>query len=481
VNVVEIVAFLLRAVQAGMIVYLAAIALAYLGLVTIGFFCVRRGTGRLTRSQIDALARSPLVPGVSVLVPAYNEELTVVESVRSMLALRHPNSEIIVVNDGSKDATLARLQEAFRLYRSSRVPDGLVPCKRIRGVYQSRDPLRLVVIDKENGGKADALNAGLAYARQPLIAAVDSDSILEQDGLLQVTRPFLEDPETIAAGGMVRVANGCRVRHGKVEEIGTPRSLLALFQTVEYLRAFLGGRVAFSFLDSLLVISGAFGLFRREVVLRAGGFSTATVGEDMELVVRLHHLGGLEGRRGRIAFVPEPVCWTEVPENLRVLGRQRNRWQRGTIESILPHWRMLFDRRWGVLAFFGMPYFILFEAVSPLIETIGYLLTIAGLLCGIVSPSMALLFFGACVVFGVLLSVSAVLLEEFTLRRYSKARDFGWLLLGAVLESFGYRQLNGWWRVKGTIDWARGKRAWGAMERKGFSTAAAGNSAAGGR
>jgi cellulose synthase/poly-beta-1,6-N-acetylglucosamine synthase-like glycosyltransferase len=386
-----------------------------------------------------------------------------------MLCLRHPDFEVIVVNDGSNDDTLEQLKQVFSLRRSSRVATAKLPTRRVRGVYESCEPIRLVVIDKENGGKSDSLNAGLNYSRKPLVSAVDADSLLERDVLLQISRPFLEDPKTVAAGGMVRVANGCRVSHGCLERIAAPRSLLALFQSVEYLRAFLGGRVAFAFLDSLLLVSGAFGLFRKDLVVRSGGFSTLTVGEDMELVLRLHEIGGVNGDRGRIAFVPEPVCWTEVPESLRTLSRQRNRWQRGSIESLVTHRKMLFDRRWGVLGFIGMPYFVLFEVFGPVVEALGYVVTLVGLPLGLVPPQMALLFFATSISYGLLLTVGAILLEEYTLQRYPRTSDFLRLLMGGVLESFGYRQLACWWRLKGTIDWMRGKQSWGAMTRTGFS------------
>jgi cellulose synthase/poly-beta-1,6-N-acetylglucosamine synthase-like glycosyltransferase len=263
---------------------------------------------------------------------------------------------------------------------------------------------------------------------------------------------------------------GCTVNHGRVENIRTPRSILALFQAVEYLRAFLGGRVAFSYLNSLLLISGAFGLFRKDAVIEVGGFATSTLGEDMELVVRLHDVWNSRKGGYRIYFVPEPVCWTEVPESLKVLHRQRNRWQRGTVESLSLHRRMILNPRFGVVGMFALPYFFLFEMLGPMVELLGYVLTILGLLFGIIRPEIAAPFFVVSVLFGILLSVSSVLLEEFTTSRYPSTLDLLLLVGAAVIENFGFRQLLTIWRAQGLIDGLRGKKGWGAMQRKGFQS-----------
>jgi cellulose synthase/poly-beta-1,6-N-acetylglucosamine synthase-like glycosyltransferase len=307
---------LFEIVQVAIIVYVGAINAIYFLLMLLGFFALRARRRAMTDETRDALLRSPLLPPIAVLAPAFNEAATCRESVRAMLALHYPNHEVIVINDGSTDDTLAILIEEFRLYRSARRPTGQIETKSIRAVYESRDPIPLVVVDKENGGKADSLNAGVNYARGTLVCAVDSDSLLEPDGLLAVTMPFLEDESTLATGGIIRVVNDCTVEGGRVTEVRAPRKLIPLFQAIEYLRAFLGGRVAFSAVNALLIISGAFGLFRRDALLAAGGYLTTTVGEDMEIVARLHASSRDAGKKYSIVFVPEPVCWTEVPETL---------------------------------------------------------------------------------------------------------------------------------------------------------------------
>jgi cellulose synthase/poly-beta-1,6-N-acetylglucosamine synthase-like glycosyltransferase len=451
-----------------LIFYVAAINVIYSVLIVVGFFTLTRFSGRIFETELDTLVNSPMLPEIGVIAPAYNEELSVRESVRSMLRLRYPEHEVIVVNDGSKDGTLATLIDEFKLFRSSRTRTGTIPTKPVRGVYESREPIRLLVIDKENGGKADSLNAGINYCRYPLFAAVDSDSLIETDALFRVAKPFLDDPGMVASGGIVRVVNNCTVEHGAVTQVRAPDNLFARFQAVEYLRAFLGGRVAFSLLDSLLLISGAFGVFRRDVVLEVGGFETGTVGEDMELVVRLHRHMVESGRPYKIEFVPEPVCWTEVPESARVLKRQRNRWQRGSVETLWKHRCMFFNPKYGLVGMFGVPYFTFFEVLGPVVELLGYFMTVVGLIFRLILPRIALAFFLVSVLFGLVLSISSILLEEFTLRKYPSSKDVRILLWSAVIESLGFRQLTAVWRLQGLIDGIRGKQGWGKMERKGF-------------
>ena len=454
--------------QNAIIFYMAAINLIYFCLTVTGFFVLRRYRP-LTRQQKAAMMKSPLVPGISIIAPAHNEAATVRESVRGLLSLRYPSMEVIVVNDGSTDDTLQILIDDFRLYKSSRMPTGGLTSQSVRGVYESRDPVPLVVIDKENGRKADAINAGINYARMPLIMDLDCDSLLDPDALLEVSRPFLEDPErVIASGGIVRVLNGSEVRHGRVVQARSPSNGRALFQAVEYLRAFLGGRLAWSHLNSLLVISGAFGCFRRDALIEAGGYQSGSIGEDMELVVRLHKKWLEKPADYRIVFVPEPVCWTEVPEDWRSLRNQRNRWQRGTVDVIQRHSRMCLRPSYGAVGMLAMPYLILFEMFGPAVELMGYALIAVGLLAGLTTAETVTLYLIVSLLFGILLSMLAVLLDDFTVRRYASWRDTARLFAGAILENFGHRQALTIVRAKGLWDGLRGIGGWGHMHRKGF-------------
>jgi cellulose synthase/poly-beta-1,6-N-acetylglucosamine synthase-like glycosyltransferase len=453
------------------IVYAFVSNLNYFVLMALGFFVLR--AQRTTEGSVerDPLFKSRLMPAISIIAPAHNEELSIVQSTRSMLQLEYPEHEVIVVNDGSDDRTLQLLIEEFHLYKSSRQPLHNFVTATVNAVYESQN-LKLLVIDKQNGGKSDSLNAAINYANTPLIAAVDSDSLLESNSLLLVVRPFLEDESTIGVGGIIRVVNGCKVEHGAVTTVGAPRSLLAKFQAVEYLRAFLGGRVALSYMNSLLLISGAFGLFRRDSVIEAGGFEPGSLAEDLELVIRLHRISREKKRAYKIVFVPTPVCWTEVPDSRKTLRVQRKRWQRGGVESMWKHRGMLFNPKFGVVGCFGMPYLLLLEILGPCIEITGFVISVVGLLIGFISVTSALLFFIGSVLFGTMISISAVLLEEFTTRRYAHPLDLASLIVAAFVENFGYRQLNAFWRFQGILDVVRTKkrRVWGKMTRKGFAT-----------
>ena len=450
--------------------YFLALNPLYLLFCVVAYVRLRQHRRRWTGRELDAVIRSPATPAISVVAPAYNEEATLAESVRSLLLLNYPQFEVIVVSDGSTDGTLAVGVREFDLVRAPVSYAQPIHTQPVRGIYQSLAHPELVMIDKENGGKADAINAGINAARYPLVCVIDADSLLEEHSLSRTVLPFIEDPDTIAAGGIVRIANGCRVERGRVTEVRLPRSHLAMFQTVEYLRAFLAGRVAQSAVNGLLIISGAFGLFKRDAVVEVGGFRPDTIGEDMELVTRLHRVYRERGQRFRIVFQPEPTCWTEVPESVRMLARQRNRWQRGTLQVFGYHGRMLFNPRYGVVGLLAMPYYLVFEAMGPVIELTGYVLTALAIPFGLLDWRFAELFFLAAVVYGSLLSVASVALEELSFRRYPKVTDLLRLAAYGVLENFGYRQLATWWRIVGVVDYFRGKRGWGTMKRKGFAT-----------
>ena len=439
----------------------------YFVLMSLGFFVLR--AQRTTEGSVerDPLFKSRLMPAISIIAPAHNEELSIVQSTRSMLQLEYPEHEVIIVNDASTDRTLQLLIEEFHLYKSARQPLHDFATAPVKAVYESQD-LKLLVIDKDNGGKSDSLNAAINYACTPLVAAVDADSLLESNSLLLVVRPFLEDESTIAVGGIIRVVNGSTVEQGAVTKVGAPRKMLVKFQVVEYLRAFLGGRVALSYMNSLLLISGAFGLFRRDSLIEAGGFELGSLAEDLELVIRLHRISREKKRDYKIVFVPTPVCWTEVPDSLKNLRVQRRRWQRGGVESMWKHRGMLFNPKFGIVGCFGMPYLLLLEILAPIPNLTGYVITVVGLLFGFISSTSAMLFFIGSVLFGTMISISAVLLEEFTTRRYAHPLDLASLILAAFLENIGYRQVNALWRFRGILDVVRKKKVWGKMTRRGF-------------
>jgi cellulose synthase/poly-beta-1,6-N-acetylglucosamine synthase-like glycosyltransferase len=420
---------------------------------------------------LDEVFRSPLTPGVSVIVPAFNEQAVIVDSVRSLLALRYPRHEVVVVSDGSTDRTIAVLEEEFDLAPVRVALRNGISTAAVRATYVSRRHPNLLVVDKENGGRSDALNAGVNAARNPYVCVIDADSMLEPDALLKVSKPILDDPQLLAAtGGTIRIVNSCRVDHGRVVDVRAPRSRLATIQVLEYLRAFLVARVGWSSLNALGIISGAFGLFHRSLVEAAGGYWKDTVGEDFELTIRIHRHLRERGEPYRIGFVSDPVCWTEVPEQFATLGRQRRRWQRGLWEGVRRHRRMIGNPRYGVIGLVAMPYFLIFEFLSPVFALTGLLITVVWWILGGLSTFYFIAFLLVSIGLGLLLTTAALALEEFNYHRYHRRRDVARLLAYAVFENLGYHQLHDVWRAIGYIDIARGKTGWGAQQRRGFGT-----------
>jgi cellulose synthase/poly-beta-1,6-N-acetylglucosamine synthase-like glycosyltransferase len=447
------------------LLYFVAVNSVYLMLNVLAYATLRRHLDAQILGELPQ-AYANFKPPISVLVPAYNEASTIAASVRSLMQLTYHEFEVIVINDGSKDGTLAELQREFDLIPFAEAYWNRLPTQQVRGIWRSMRHPNLRVIDKENGGKADALNAGINASRYPLFCAVDADSILQRNSLQLIVQPFIEDARTIAAGGSVRVVNGCEASGGFLTSIGLPRKLLPLLQIVEYLRAFMFGRLGWSPINAMLVISGAFGLFRKSSVIEVGGYRTDTVGEDMELVVRLHRLHRKRRIPYRIVFVPNPVCWTEVPETLRILKNQRVRWQRGLSESLMMNMGLLFSPRGGWVGWVAFPFTLIFEWVGPVIEVAGYVFVIAGYWMGVVSLPTVFAFTMVAIMLGVLLSISVMLIEEMSFHLYPRPRQLAVLLLMSVLENFGYRQITLLWRLNGLLHWLFGSKAkWGTMTR----------------
>lgn len=439
----------------------------YLVTSVTSFRALRKYARRLNSVDTEDLMEAGGAPPVALLVPAYNEELAIADAVRSLLDLRYPDYEIIVINDGSTDRTGEILHEAFDLRPSARVPTAELGETAVHGLYRSRLHPHLWVIDKDNGGKADALNVGLDYCHAPFFCSLDADSALEQDALLRLIRPFLENAKTVAAGGIVRVANGSRFEEGRLKDVALPKGLIPQLQVVEYLRAFLAGRMGWSSMGVMLIVSGAFGMFRRSAVVDVGGYASDTVGEDMELTLRLHRHFRDEDEPYEIAFVPDPVAWTEVPERMGDLGRQRDRWQRGLLQSLSKHKKMLFRPKYGRIGMVAYPYFWFMEGFGPVVEMLGYVAFITAILLGWPSPAYVIAFLIVAVVFGILLSVAAVALEELVFRRYKHPADFSRMLVLSVIESFGYRQILAFWRFRGVLSALLGRQQWGHKQRHG--------------
>ena len=457
---------IIQGLQYFFLFYFVAINGVYLMLDGVALISIYRYMQRQALEQLPLLYAN-YEPPISILVPAYNEESSIPTSIRSLLQIHYSDYEIIVINDGSKDHTVDVLIHEFSLVPFPEDNPHRLEIKPVRGVYRSTVYPNLRVIDKENGGKADALNAGINYSHFDLCCAVDADSILQQDSLHRIVQPFLEDTTCVASGGTIRVANGCEVKGGFLVRTDLPHNLLALFQIVEYLRAFLFGRLGWSPLNALLIISGAFGLFKKETVIEVGGYRTQTIGEDMELIVRMHRKLRLSGTPYKITFIPDPICWTEAPEDLKTLRNQRIRWQRGLAESLSSNLSLLFHPKGGAPGWLSFPFMAFFEWLGPVFEVIGYIFMVVGFLLGVIDFEAMFAFFLVTLGLGMLLSTSALLLDEISFRLYPKLRNTALLFGALVLENFGYRQLNSWWRMKGVYQWAFGKKGhWGEMKRR---------------
>jgi cellulose synthase/poly-beta-1,6-N-acetylglucosamine synthase-like glycosyltransferase len=468
---------------------------------------VRRRVAGHFIEDLDLIDRRDLTRPLTMIVPAYNEEVTIVDSVTALIHSDYPRFEIVVVNDGSSDATLERLRQAFQLRRTEVPYRAAIATAPVRAMYEATSSLptevmRVVVIDKQNGGKADALNAGINASTTPYFVSLDADSILDQRALKELMRVVQEDPGVVAVGGQVAIANGCTVRNSQVVTVGLPRRSLARFQMVEYLRSFTAARTGLDRMDSILILSGVFAVFEKDTVIRAGGYLTpflrhrltqeyvgeaaGTVCEDMEIIVRLHRFILDKAQHRRIAFLPHPVAWTEVPETFASLRKQRGRWYRGLRESLRYHRGMLGRSKFGRIGWFALPSFWLFEYYGPLVELAGYgfilFLFVMERLTGasLISYEFLLAFFLASLGYGILVNVFAVLVGAWRFRYgladrlqrhllpFSRKREVFLLLLYAVLENFGYRQLTLWWRLRGLWDAWRGKTGWEKFARVGF-------------
>jgi cellulose synthase/poly-beta-1,6-N-acetylglucosamine synthase-like glycosyltransferase len=426
---------------------------------------------RLASLRLERFRVSPFTPPITLIVPAHNEETFIIDNVRALLALDYPSLELVVVNDGSRDSTLARLKTAFQL-RAARVlyiPE--IPAAPVREIYKSDVEPRLLVLDKESAGsKADAINAGLNAATSPYVCVVDADSILEKDSLLRIMAGVFSDSQRIvAAGGIVRILNGCQVSGGALRHVSLPRSSIETLQVVEYLRAFLVGREAWAYFKALPIISGAFGIFRTDLVREVKGFRAHAIGEDFDLVVRMHRLLQEQRKDYHITFVPDPTCWTEVPGDLRSLARQRARWHKGLLDTLWPNRDMLFRPRYGRVGCLILPYMWVFELFAPLVELIGYSTIILAFVLGLLGRQFFILFLIFGYAFATLISIGSVLLEEMTYRRYSNWREVGRLLFFCLFEHFPYRQMTMIWRLQGIWQYVRGDLRWGELKRTGVS------------
>jgi cellulose synthase/poly-beta-1,6-N-acetylglucosamine synthase-like glycosyltransferase len=453
--------------------YYLASNVSYLVMLIVALRTSAAHHRRLKSHRLSWFKESPLSPPITIIAPAHNEEQSIRVAVRNLLDLDYPQLEVIVVNDGSDDRTLDEMREEFRLrpVRAVYIPEA--KSAPVRGLFRSEVHANLLVIDKESGGsKADAVNAGLNAATSPYVCIVDADSVLERDALTRIMVPIMEDPKrVVAVGGIIRVLNGSEIEGGHLKRVRLPRKSIEVIQVIEYLRAFLIGREAWGQGNMLTIISGAFGVFRTDLVRALGGYRPHAIGEDFDLVARLHRHLLDKGVPYRIHFVPDPMCWTEVPSDLQSLGRQRARWQKGLLDVLWPNRDMLFRPRYGRIGSFALPYLWLFELFAPIVE-IGGIITIVLAAClGVLSREFFLQFLLFGYAFATVISIGSVLQEEITYKRYNDWQDVTRLVSYCFLEHFPYRQLHMFWRLQGLWQYLRGDVVWKPLKRKGLASA----------
>jgi cellulose synthase/poly-beta-1,6-N-acetylglucosamine synthase-like glycosyltransferase len=446
--------------------------LAYLAALLIALKTSAAHQRQVESYRLRWIGDSPLAPPITLLAPAHNEEKSIRVSIRNLLELDYPELEVIVVNDGSKDRTLQELQDEFKLRPVRTVYVKQVASAEVRGFYRSDVDPRLLVIDKEAGGsKADAVNAGLNAVTSPYVCIVDSDSVLERDSLLRIMIPVLADPEhVVGVGGIIRILNGSEIQGGQLLRVRLPKKSIEVVQVIEYLRAFLIGREAWAQGNMMMIISGAFGLFRTDLVRAVGGYRAKAIGEDFDLVARLHRHLLEKGQEYRIQFVPDPVCWTEAPSDLKSLGRQRARWQKGLLDTLLSNADMLFRTRYGRIGAFALPYLWIFELLAPVFELGGIVTIVAAAALGALSREFFIQFMIFGYAFATVISMGAVLQEELTYKRYNDWQDVARLVTYCFLEHFPYRQLHMVWRLRGLWEYMRGDMSWKPLERKGLQS-----------
>lgn len=445
----------------------------YTILMVLSLYAVTVHSKLAARANYADIAGSPVTPPVSLIVPAFNEQKAIVSTVNCLLNLDYPEREIIVVDDGSTDGTAQCLIEYFRLQQMDLVYRETIKSKRPYAFFHNPSIPELLLVVKENGGKSDALNVGINMARSPYFCTVDADSIIEREALLRLMAPILHsNANVVVSGGVVRIVNGCVVQEGQVTEVKLPKTWIERCQVVEYIRTFLFGRPAWNFLDANFITSGAFCMLNRELVIKVGGFSHDTVTEDIDIIASLHTFLRKQKWDYRMVFTTDPVCWTECPKSMRMLGRQRRRWQLGLIQTVIKHDKMILNPRHRLLGMISMPFHAYVEAIGSVVEALGLIVLPLSFLTGAMPWSLFFMMMVLAVGYGTLLSMGSVLLADATVRRYPKYSDLLTLVLYAMLENFGYRQITTFYRAQGALSFFFGKRKWELVEHEGMEAEA---------
>ena len=442
------------------------LSLIYIVQLIISFVKVRKNDKFRRSNDFGRYVESENLLPISLLIPAYNEQENIVQNIKSLMKIDYPHFEICVVNDGSTDKTHELIVEAFKLYKIETSTKTSIPTKDVRGVYYNIEYPNLIYVDKENGGKSDALNAGINISSYPLFACLDADSRIEPDALLKLSTEFLKNTDTVVAGGLVRIANGYKIRDGVVSEFAMPPTMVERFQIVEYYRSFLSGRVSWGATNSMLIVSGAFGVFKKSAVIEVGGYKTNTIGEDMEIVVRLHKYFRSRKKKYKIIFCEDAVCWTQGPMSLNDVRSQRRRWQIGLLDTLLSHKALFLNPFYGMVGLVAIPYNWIFELLGAVVEVLGYFIIPFSLIMGELNMFFFIVYFLLAALLGVILSLGSLILEQYTRRSIMTAKQCLSLSLYTILENFGYRQIITLFRLEGILKYRKLRKTWGKIKRK---------------
>ena len=442
------------------------LSIIYIVQLAISFVKVRKNNRAKQSNDYGRYVSSENLLPISLLIPAYNEEENIVSNIKSLMKMDYPQFEIIVINDGSTDKTHERIIESFGLYKIETAIKTSIPTKEVHGIYYNIEYPNLIYVEKENGGKSDALNAGINISSYPLFACLDADSRIEPDALLKLSIEFLKNTDTIVAGGLVRIANGFKIRDGRVSGFSMPEKMIERFQIVEYFRSFLSGRVSWGATNSMLIVSGAYGVFKKQAVIEVGGYKTNTIGEDMEIVVRLHRYMRAHRRKYKIIFCEDSVCWTQGPMSVADIRSQRRRWQIGLFDTLISHKSLFLNPRYGSVGLMAIPYNWVFELLGAVVEVLGYFIIPFSLVMGELNIFFFVVYFLLAVLLGVILSLGSLILEQYTRKSVMSAKQCLSLTLYALLENFGYRQMITLFRLEGIFKYRKLRKTWGKIKRK---------------
>ena len=453
--------------------YATVLMFSYAMLVILSLFEIRKYLKRKSYIDLRSLLISPYTPGITVIAPAYNEGMSIISNVHSLLALNYPKFEVVIINDGSTDHTLQKLIDEFDLQPIDYAYNEQIVTRPVRQIYRSANPafFNLLIVDKENGkSKADASNAGINVSSYPYFLCTDVDCIIHKDTLLKLIKPFIEEPiKVIATGAAIRISNSCEIQNGFLVKVKVPDKFLPLFQELEYIRAFLLGRMAWSKLNALMLVSGGLGMFDKEIAINAGGYDPKSFGEDMELITRMRIYMHRLKQKYKVKYIPESLCWTEVPSTLKVFGNQRTRWARGLAQNLWQHKRIFFNPKYGIFGMLSFPYWLFFEWLAPIIEATGILYYLYVIVTGQINWEYAIILLIYVYSFSVMITILAVLWDEITYKQYSSKIEVFKLCCAAFLEPLLYHPLVVIFALKGDFYALTGKpMAWGNMQRAGF-------------